>query len=80
MVVISRDTSRLALSFRQLDVLRLAAGGETTKSIARELRISERTVRWHVAVCCVQLQTQNRTQAVVRALALGLVAFEDLIP
>lgn len=74
------EQRRAALSARQLEVLRLAAAGETTKSIARELRISERTVRWHVAVCCEYLDTQNRTQAVARAVALRLVALDDQEP
>jgi DNA-binding NarL/FixJ family response regulator len=60
------------LTPRQLDVLRLLMRGEPNKVIARELGLTEGTVKIHIAAILRTLQSRNRTEAVVRARALGL--------
>lgn len=59
------------LSDRELEVLRLAARGLTNKAIGVELDISDRTVQAHLARIYDKLQVASRTEAVMRAVALG---------
>lgn len=55
------------LTGRQLDVLRLLARGMPNKLIARELALSEGTVKVHVLAIFRALNVNNRTEAVVAA-------------
>jgi DNA-binding CsgD family transcriptional regulator len=55
------------LTPRQWDLLRLMASGHTNTQIARQLGLSEGTVRTHLENIYSRLQVQNRTAAVVRA-------------
>lgn len=59
------------LSDRELEVLRLAAQGLTNKAIGVELAISDRTVQGHLAKIYSKLNAASRTEAVMRAVALG---------
>ena len=59
------------LTPRQLDVLRLLLKGEPNKLIARQLGLTEGTVKVHIAAILRVLQVRNRTEAVVRARELG---------
>lgn len=68
-----RTTARAALTERQLSVLRLMAEGQANKQIARELELSPATVKTHVATLIAVLGATNRTEAVARARAQGLV-------
>jgi len=61
------------LSGRELDVLRGIMSGQPDKIIARNLGISDGTVASHVTNVFKKLRATNRTQAVIRAMALGLV-------
>jgi DNA-binding NarL/FixJ family response regulator len=60
------------LTPRQLDVLRLLLRGEPNKCIARDLGLTEGTVKIHIAAILRALHARNRTEAVVRARALGI--------
>lgn len=60
-----------ALTPRQRDVLRALQCGQPNKLIARELGLTEGTVKIHIAAILRALQVRNRTEAVVRARALG---------
>ena len=59
------------LSDRELDVLKLAGRGLTNKAIGVALEISDRTVQAHLARIYDKLQVASRTEAVMRAVALG---------
>ena len=61
-----------ALSGRQLDVLNKAVLGKPNKVIARELGISEATVKAHLSAAFRVLGVHNRTEAVYTAARLGL--------
>ncbi|MBK8046331.1 MAG: response regulator transcription factor [Anaerolineales bacterium] len=61
------------LSPRELDVLRGIAEGLSNKLIARQLEISEHTVKFHVNAILGKLGAQSRTEAVVRATRAGLI-------
>ncbi|HKG55369.1 MAG TPA: response regulator transcription factor [Anaerolineales bacterium] len=59
---------------RELDVLQLAAKGYTNKAIGVQLNISDRTVQGHLAHIFAKLQANSRTEAVMRAVSLGLIS------
>lgn len=61
------------LTSREREVLKLMAQGMPNKSIARELAISEHTVKFHVNAILSKLGAQSRTEAVVLASRAGLV-------
>ena len=61
------------LSAREREVLALIARGHPNKAIARELEVSERTVKFHVGSILTKLSASNRTQAVAKAREQGLV-------
>jgi DNA-binding NarL/FixJ family response regulator len=59
------------LTTRQRDVLRLIAQGRSNKQIARDLDLSQNTVKIHVAGVLRALGAANRTQAVMLARERG---------
>jgi len=61
------------LSDREMEVLTLAAKGQTNKAIAAQLSISDRTVQGHFARIFEKLQASSRTEAVMRAVSMGLI-------
>lgn len=61
------------LSPRELDVLRLLGSGCSNKEIGAQLRISEGTVKNHMTNVLGKLGVLDRTQAALKARALGLV-------
>jgi DNA-binding NarL/FixJ family response regulator len=61
------------LTEREREVLGLVAQGKANKEIARQLEISERTVRTHVSSILGKLGLASRTQAALYALREGLV-------
>ncbi|APW38008.1 hypothetical protein RD110_13055 [Rhodoferax koreense] len=68
----SPDTTAPALSPRQADVLAGLSRGLPTKIIARELGLSEHTVKEYIAALFQALGVHNRTEAVIKAARLGL--------
>jgi DNA-binding NarL/FixJ family response regulator len=66
------DLTSADLTPRQLDVLQCLLRGEPNKQIARELGLTEGTVKIHIAAILRALHARNRTEAVVRARSLGI--------
>jgi DNA-binding NarL/FixJ family response regulator len=66
--------AELSLTSRELEVLGLVAAGASTSEIASKLYISAKTVKNHLASIYQKLDVADRTQAVLRALRLGLVS------
>jgi two-component system, NarL family, nitrate/nitrite response regulator NarL len=66
--------SNPSLSARQLEVLALIAQGKPNKIIAREMNLSENTVRVHVSAMFHHLGVNSRTAAVLAAQQAGLVS------
>ena len=66
------------LTSRETEVLRHLARGESNRAIAAALRVSEETIKTHVANVLSKLQVENRAQAAVLALKRGLISSDDL--
>jgi len=64
------------LTERELEVLRLIARGLSNKMIARELVVSEKTVKTHVSNILAKLHLTDRTQAALYAVREGLAELE----
>jgi two-component system nitrate/nitrite response regulator NarL len=62
----------VALSQRELDIIRSLADGHTNKSIAKELSITEATVKVHIKTVLRKLGASNRTQVAIWAVQHGL--------
>ncbi len=62
-----------ALTERELQVLELMAKGYRNKEIARDLCITERTVKFHANILFQKLNVDSRTEAVSQALQRGII-------
>jgi len=77
--VLARLLSRMrapaaeALSAREVEVLTLVARGAANKAVARELYISETTVKTHLSHIFTKLGVDDRTAAVTVALDRGIL-------
>ena len=61
------------LSERELEVLRLMARGASNQTIADQLVITVGTVKSHINHILGKLEARNRTEAVARARARGVL-------
>jgi len=60
------------LTRRESDVLNFLASGASNREISRQLFLSEKTVKAHLAAVFRKLGVSNRTQAAMAAVAMGL--------
>jgi DNA-binding NarL/FixJ family response regulator len=67
-----RHAAFAELTAREFDILRLMARGDSNDAIANHLVITPKTVRNHISHIYSKLQTNSRTQAVIRAREAGL--------
>ncbi len=68
-----KDLNKAVLSLREREVLTLTASGLSNKIIAVKLGISDRTVQNHIANIFQALGVASRTEAVIKAIAIGLI-------
>ena len=61
------------LSERQTEILQMIADGLSTKQVARELGITQKTVHNHLNAIYRRLDTQSLTHAVLSAVRLGII-------
>ncbi len=70
----TEDSMLSPMTAREQEVLQQLARGLTNRAIALELGITQHTVKFHVNAIMSKLDAQSRTEAVVRATQLGLIA------
>jgi len=63
----------VSLTPREIEVLRLLAGGTSNKVIAHKLGISDHTVKFHVTSILSKMNAGTRTEAVTLGVRMGLV-------
>lgn len=63
----------MPLTAREIEVLRMLADGAANKTIAWQLKISEHTVKFHVAQILAKLHAGTRTEAVTIGIRKGLI-------
>jgi two-component system response regulator DegU len=61
---------------REEEVLQLIADGLSTQEVAEQLYISLKTVKNHLASIYQKLDSRDRTQAVVRAVRMGIIRIQ----
>jgi len=76
-VHIATDTPIERLTERELQVVRLMAGGYSNKEIADALGTAEGTIKNHVSSILAKLGVRDRTRAVLKALEAGLLHRQD---
>lgn len=62
-----------AFSDREIDILRLIAGGYSNREIARCVHLAEGTVKNYVSEILDKLNTRDRTRAVLKAITLRII-------
>ena len=72
------DNSETWLTGRELEVLKQAGSGLTTREIAGTMYLSDRTVQTHLTSIFRKFHVNSRTEAVVHALKTGWLVPEDL--
>jgi DNA-binding NarL/FixJ family response regulator len=70
---VDRDPVQEALTQREIEIVRLMAGGYSNKEISRAIFKSEGTIKNHVSNILAKLNVRDRTRAVLKALELGLI-------
>lgn len=71
---IAEGARRAGLTRREMKVLLLVVEGGTNKYVARQLGISEVTVKFHLSNIYRKIGCRRRSEAVATARALGWVA------
>ena len=70
---IAEHSTAETLTPREVDVLRLVAGGNANKEIAARLSLTEETVKSHVRSILAKLGANDRTHAVTIGLKRGII-------
>lgn len=67
------ESADSAVSPREIEVLQLIADGCSSPEVAERLFISQKTVKNHLASIYTKLDARDRTQAVLRAVRMGII-------
>jgi DNA-binding NarL/FixJ family response regulator len=74
---IRRPRDAASLSDRELEVLNLVGRGHTTDDVARQLYLSQHTVRNHIRHICSKLHAHSKLEAVAIAARQGVISLTD---
>ena len=58
---------------QEIEILELLSNGLRAFDIAQRMNLSEQTIKNKVQVICIKLDSSNRTQAVAKAIRLGII-------
>lgn len=70
--------SEIALTSREMEILRAVAKGHTTKRLSKDLGLAAPSIETHLRNIFHKLHVNNRGEAVSSALKLGLITLGDL--
>jgi len=70
--------TKIKLTSREMQVLRAAAKGHTTKRMSKDLGLAASSIETHLRNLFKKLDANNRGEAVSSALKLGLITLADL--
>jgi DNA-binding NarL/FixJ family response regulator len=73
---VNGDNGDRMVTKREEEVLQLIADGCSTSEVAQQLYISQKTVKNHLASIYQKLDARDRTQAVLRAVRMGIVRLD----
>jgi len=73
MLRVARRSTDSSVSARELEVLQLVAEGASTAEVAAKLYISAKTVKNHLASIYQKLEANDRIQAVMQGLRMGII-------
>jgi len=73
MLRVARRSTDSSVSTRELEVLQLIAEGASTAEVAAKLYISAKTVKNHLANIYQKLEANDRIQAVMQGLRMGII-------
>jgi DNA-binding NarL/FixJ family response regulator len=71
-----KEAAKGIITQREAEVLQMIADGRNTSEAAKELYVSVKTVKNHLASAYAKLDAHDRTQAVLRAARLGLIKLD----
>ena len=69
------EPTERVLTNREEELLGLIAQGMSTPEVAAQMYISQKTVKNHLASIFEKLDARDRTQAVVKAVRMGIIEF-----
>jgi DNA-binding NarL/FixJ family response regulator len=72
-----KESGKGIITQREAEVLQMIADGRNTSEAAKELFVSVKTVKNHLASAYAKLDAHDRTQAVLRAARLGLIKLDQ---
>jgi len=58
---------------QEIEILELLSNGLRAFDIAERMNLAEQTIKNKVQVICIKLDSSNRTQAVAKAIRIGLI-------
>ena len=70
--------TNIALTSREMQILRGIAKGHTTKRLAKDLQLASASIETHLRNIFKKLGANNRGEAVSAALRLGLITLADV--
>jgi DNA-binding NarL/FixJ family response regulator len=73
-----KQEEKTRISKRELEVLRLAARGLSNRQIAHHLRLSEATVKRHLANLYPKMSVSSRSEATRKALEQGWISLREV--
>ena len=76
---LAAEAVRAALTKRELQIFKRLASGESNQEIGHAFRLSENTVKNHVASILAKLQLENRIQAAVHAVRSGMACVTGVL-
>jgi DNA-binding NarL/FixJ family response regulator len=73
LVINARLATRIELNRREIQTLTWVARGATSADIARKLKLSKRTIDFHVHNARIKVRARTRSEAVHKAIVDGLI-------